>query len=165
MYCWTYANRWSELAPQVEGIGAVGPIFVSVGNAEKLKGFLELNPNIPKDRIFVDRIENDFQGYQSLGFTQFGLDDIRQHWRTVEFPPRLSSIKQGWQYLTSIPSIGPFKNNDYSRVPEGGLVMGGTFVLADNAIVYEWRDKLPGDLPEPPSVLTELERVTQSNTT
>jgi len=156
VYCWTYATEWSTLTDEVEALGAVGPLFVSIGNPGKLQTFLEKNPTVPQDRIFVDDLET-FSGYRSLGFQKFGWNDIRRHWKTVEFPPKLSSIVQGFQYVTSIPSIGPFVKGQSLRVPEGGLVMGGTYVIAGNEIVYEWRDKLPGDLPDPRDVLSAME--------
>jgi hypothetical protein len=113
-----------------------------------------MNPTIPRDKIFVDDLT--FPAYDALGFGKFGLDkEHRRYANRVQFP-KINNIFKWWQYVTSIPIIGPFQEGEYG-IPEGGLKLGGTFIVKGDDIVYEWRDKLPGDLPNPSDVLAEME--------
>ena len=45
--------------------------FVSIGDGEKLTKFLELNPDLPKDRCFVDE-SRTFDVYRAAGFGKIG---------------------------------------------------------------------------------------------
>mmetsp|Transcript_18851 Transcript_18851/g.21598 ORF Transcript_18851/g.21598 Transcript_18851/m.21598 type:complete len:155 (-) Transcript_18851:232-696(-) len=131
-----------------------GPFFVSIGEPEKLNKFLEMNPQVSRENIFVE--DYTVQAYNNLGFDKFGLGqkDLANLNR-VQFPPKLNGLKKWWQYLSSIFSIGPFEEGKYG-IPEGGLILGGTFIVNGSDIIYEWRDKLPGDLPNPEDVLEKL---------
>lgn len=58
-YCWTYANAWSEFQPKLNDSNVKGPIFVSIGDKEKLETFLEKNPKIDRTNMFVDNYSFD----------------------------------------------------------------------------------------------------------
>jgi len=112
-----------------------------------------MNPQVPRDHIFVE--DYTFQAYNTLGFGKFGLgQEDFSNVNRVQFP-KLTGFAKWWQYLTSILSVGPFEEGKYG-VPEGGLILGGTFIVQGSDVVYEWRDKLPGDLPNPEDVMAEL---------
>jgi hypothetical protein len=70
-YCWTYANEWSEKLPELSAAGVVGPVFISVGDQEKLNKFLELNPKVPRSLAFVDDSAT-FEAYAVTGFGNIG---------------------------------------------------------------------------------------------
>lgn len=130
---------------------------MSIGDPEKLTKFLEMNPEVPRDKIFVD--DYNFKAYDQLGFQKFGLGQKDfANVNRVQMP-KLRGLVKWWQYLSSIFSIGPFEEGKYG-VPEGGLKLGGTYIVRDSDILYEWRDKLPGDLPDPKDVLAQLRRST-----
>jgi hypothetical protein len=140
-------------------LGVKGPLFVSIGEPKKLDRFLELNPTIPRDKIFVDDLT--FPAYDALGFGKFGLGkEHQQYVSRVQFP-KIINIFKWWQYVTSILTIGPFQEGEYG-IPEGGLKLGGTFIVKGDDVVYEWRDKLPGDLPIPSDILAEMERFVEA---
>ena len=44
-----------------------GPVFVSIGDAEKLKLFFEKNPNVPQEKMFVDDFSS-LSAYNAVGF-------------------------------------------------------------------------------------------------
>jgi len=129
---------------------------VSIGEPEKLIKFLEMNPKVSEDKIFMD--DYNFKAYDHLGFQKFGLDqDFFANLNRVQFP-KLRGLIKWWQYFTSIPTIAPFEEGKYG-VPEGGLKLGGTYIVRDSDVLYEWRDKLPGDLPDPKDVMTKLRQI------
>ena len=108
--------------------------------------------------MYVDDL-NEFQAYGAMGFGKFGLGaKDRANLSRVQFPKLILNPIKAWQYLTSIPRIGPFRSGEMG-VPPGGLVLGGTFGIWKNEIVYEWRDSLPGDLPDAGQVLKELDAI------
>mmetsp|Transcript_18443 Transcript_18443/g.27864 ORF Transcript_18443/g.27864 Transcript_18443/m.27864 type:complete len:119 (+) Transcript_18443:653-1009(+) len=115
-----------------------------------------MNPQVSQDNFFVD--DYNFAAYDKLGFGKFGLgrEDFA-NWNRVQFP-KLRGVNKWRQYLTSIPTIGPFEEGKYG-VPEGGLKLGGTYIVQGSDIVYEWRDKLPGDLPDPKDVVAKLREI------
>lgn len=53
----------------MEEAGIGGPIFVSIGDADKLNSFLDVNSFIPRDKMFVD--DFSFDAYKAAGFSRF----------------------------------------------------------------------------------------------
>ena len=51
--------------------GMAGPVFISVGTAEKMSKFLELNPKINAQMAFVDD-SSTFDAYEAVGFKKLG---------------------------------------------------------------------------------------------
>merc|ERR1711871_67848 len=57
---WDYANAWSSPAylRSLDRAGVAGPVFISVAPretaAEKMNKFLDINPMVPRERLFVD---------------------------------------------------------------------------------------------------------------
>jgi hypothetical protein len=39
---------WTELTPQMRSSGIKGPVFISIGEGDQLKTFLDNNPKIAK---------------------------------------------------------------------------------------------------------------------
>ena len=121
--------------------------LVSLGTAEQLKTFLELNPEIPSDIAFVDD-SDDFALYDACGFGKF--TDAKPE--KVDLKPTNFSFKDWLAYLGNAGKLAPIKKGQ-KGVPEGVLRLGGTFVLAGDDVEYAWADALPGAHPEIADVL------------
>lgn len=125
-----------------------GPIFISIGDEDKLAAFLEKNPEIPRDQVLVD--DYSFEAYKAAGFGKF--DDVPKEVAKEAMgnmvAPELG-LKGWWDYLTSAAKVSPIpKDMKFGEVPEGVLRLGGTFVVCGNEIAYRWSDRLPGDHPD-----------------
>lgn len=136
----TRSKERSKLAQN----SVVGPIFVSIGDAEKLNKFLDLNPAVPRDLAFVD--DYSFAAYESAGLGVAGKDmDTRG---TKLTNPGLS-MQQWWSYVTNVVGLSPVpKDLKFGEVPAGVLRLGGTFVVRGDEVLYAWKDKIPGDHPD-----------------
>lgn len=130
-----------------------GPIFISIGDEEKLSTFLEKNPEIPRDQVLVD--DYSFEAYKAAGFGKF--DDVPKEVAKEAMDNMVApelGFKGWWNYLTSVSKVSPIpKDMKFGEVPEGVLRLGGTFVVNGNDIVYRWSDRLPGDHPDIDNVL------------
>lgn len=120
-----------------------------MGNPENLRAFLELNPNVPKDSIFVDT--KNFDAYKSVGFKK--LFEVTPK---IAKAPQLSGA-QWWTYLSNVTKVIPFANEkDNEALNEGVRRLGGTFVLEGDDVLYAWADSVPGDEPDPLDVLAAV---------
>jgi hypothetical protein len=131
-----------------------GPIFVSIGDEEKLNIFLDKNPYVPRNMAFVD--DYDFAAYQTAGFGRFDEQDkeVAKEATKAMVAPDLGGVGGWWNYMTSVGKISPIpKGMKLGEIPEGVLRLGGTFVIDGNQIVYRWSDRLPGDHPDIEQVL------------
>lgn len=133
-----------------------GPFFISIGDAEKLETFLSVNPDVNRDSCFVDGY--DFTAYKSMGLQNIGYDkSIKMSDIKMEAPEL--SFKGWWNYLTNVSKVSPIPDDmKFGEVPEGVLRLGATFVVEGDDIVYEYKDKIPGDHPNPVDVLAELKK-------
>lgn len=127
-----------------------GPLFVSIGDADKLDAFLELNPFIPKADMFADGYE--FAAYEAAGLGRFDQQDPEVAKQVKLAAPEMPGGFGGWwKYATNvaklspIPSDGSFK---FGEVPEGVLRLGATFVIKGDDVLYQWSDRMPGDHPD-----------------
>jgi len=149
VYCWTYANGWCELQRNNPQDSVAGPIFISIGDVEKLEAFLEKNPKIPRESVLVDDYE--FGAYQAAGFSRFDEQDsetTKAASKRLSAPP-LEGWKDWWTYISTAAKVSPIpKDAKFGDFPVGVLQLGGTFVINGNDIVYRWSDKLPGDHPD-----------------
>jgi len=127
---------------------------VSIGDAEKLNKFLDLNPTVPRDSAFVD--DYSFGAYEAAGFGSF--DDAEDKEAQKEAakalrPPDISA-KQWWNYLTNVASLSPIpKGMKFGEIPQGVLRLGGTFVVDGGEVLFAHSDKVPGDHPDVAKVL------------
>eukprot|EP00667_Euglena_gracilis_P015117 EG_transcript_15704 len=148
-YCWGLAKRWMAVQPSLQAANVRGPIFLSVGNVANLNMFLELNPHVPRGSIFIDA--KDFAAYRTVGFKNL--------FEVTPTTTRLPSFSGGewWAYLSNVRRVIPYGNeNDPDAVQRAVRLLGGTFVLDGPDVAYAWRDRVPGDEPEPPAVLEQL---------
>jgi len=127
-----------------------GPVFVSVGDDEKLRKFLELNPLVNADNVFVDD-SPERDAYTGQGFGKIG--DVKPETSEMSKPGFTPS--QWWSYLSNVMSLSPVpKDIKFGEVPQGVLQLGGTFVIEGDDVTYAWADPIPGQHPEPEDVLT-----------
>jgi hypothetical protein len=133
----------------------VGPLFVSIGDEEKLRIFLDKNPCVPTEQAFVEDDLTNFSAYTAAGFGRFDKQD----------PDVAKQVKltapigiNWWSFATSVTKVSPIpKNLKFGEVPEGVLRLGGTFVIKGDTILYKWSDRLPGDHPD----IQEVRRIAQ----
>ena len=125
-----------------------GPIFISIGDAEKLNVFLDKNPKVPREQAFVDNYS--FGAYEAAGFGRFDEQDenlAKDALQNMEAPAL--GLKGAWNYATSVMKVSPIpKDLKFGDIPEGVLRLGGTFVVDGDKILYRWSDRLPGDHPD-----------------
>lgn len=123
-----------------------GPIFVSIGDKDKLQTFLEKNPSIDRNSMFVD--DYDFGAYEAVGFQKFTDTDADTAKQVNMSAPNLG-FKQWMGYFSAVGKVSPIpKDMQFGQVPEGVLRLGGTFVVKGDDILYQWSDRLPGDHPD-----------------
>ena len=169
-YCWTYAKDWCEFVVQQqqeqEGTDSTnniaGPIFISIGDAEKLNVFLDKNPYVPRDQALVDNYS--FGAYEAAGFGRFDEqdDDLAKAAMKNMQAPALG-FKGAWNYATSVMKVSPIpKDMKFGDIPEGVLRLGGTFVVKGDEILYRWSDRLPGDHPDINKVWSIAEAAAES---
>jgi len=114
---------------------------------------LELNPFIPRDQIFVDGY--DFTAYKEAGFGRFDEQDKEVVKQVSLTAPDLGGVGEWWKYLSNSMKVAPIPEDmKFGEIPEGVLRLGGTFVVNDDDIVYQWSDRLPGDHPDIANVLS-----------
>lgn len=137
--------------------GIAGPLFVSIGDAEKLNIFLDANPEVTKESCFVDGYE--FNAYKSMGLQNIG-DDKSIKMEDVKLEAPDLGFSGWWKYMTSMMKISPIPKEGvkFGEVPEGVLRLGATFVFDGDEIIYEYRDKVPGDHPQPSDVLASISK-------
>jgi hypothetical protein len=131
-----------------------GPIFVSIGDEQRLNAFLEKNPNIPRDKIFADGY--DFAAYKEAGFGRFDEKPEEVIEKVEPKAVQLGGVQGWWTYLTSFAPLAPVTPDmkfPEMFTPEGLFWVGGTFVVGGNEISYRWDDRIPGDHPDAEDVL------------
>uniref|UniRef100_A0A7S2CC10 Uncharacterized protein n=1 Tax=Florenciella parvula TaxID=236787 RepID=A0A7S2CC10_9STRA len=135
----------------MKSAGVAGPFFISIGDAEKLNKFLDLNPKVPRDSAFVDGY--DFTAYEAAGFGKLDGSDPDAAKGAKLAAPNLS-MGDWFKYTTNVMALSPVpKDLKFGEIPEGVLRLGGTFVVDGNEVVYQWSDKIPGDYPAVDDVL------------
>eukprot|EP00746_Dinoflagellata_sp_MGD_P076077 gnl/MRDRNA2_/MRDRNA2_30601_c0_seq1.p2 gnl/MRDRNA2_/MRDRNA2_30601_c0~~gnl/MRDRNA2_/MRDRNA2_30601_c0_seq1.p2 ORF type:complete len:170 (+),score=42.69 gnl/MRDRNA2_/MRDRNA2_30601_c0_seq1:606-1115(+) len=163
--CWSYANEWMKAQPELIGAGVKGPVFVTIGDSDKLKIFLENNPNVPRDSIFTEGFQGSdaFAAYNAVGFGKWGGDDPSAASEPIP-PPKGLSFGQWMSYIFNVLKISPVPDGlKLGQIPEGVLRLGGTFVVKGNDVVYQWSDDKPGDHPDISEVVTIAKREAQGD--
>ena len=111
-----------------------------------------MNPFIPRDQIFVDGY--DFTAYEEVGFGNFVVGDTDAV-KDVKIGVPDFGMGTWWKYLTSMSKLSPIPPDGmkFGELPEGVLRLGGTFVVKNDDVVYQWNDRLPGDHPNTKDVI------------
>lgn len=152
---------WCDIQQEQESNGIAGPLFISIGDDEKLNVFLDKNPYVPRENAFVDGYE--FAAYEAAGFGKF--DTVKAKGVTITAPILNGGMKGWWDYFTSVGKISPIpKDMKFGDIPEGVLRLGGTFVIQGDTIVYQWSDRVPGDHPNVAEVWNIAKKATAAAT-
>lgn len=148
-----------------------GPIFISIGDAEKLNTFLDANDWMDRDQMFVD--DYSFDAYRAAGFGRFdqvekdAVKNIKMTAPDLKFGewinyfsivgkvspiPKVGcivslSFDHSFLEITCILSISLRQSLKFGDIPEGVLWTGGTFVIGGNDVLYQWTDTVPGNHP------------------
>ena len=154
-WCWSYARAWTQLKEEIEGMEDVtGPVFISIGDPDRLNVFLSKNTEIMPQQIFVDGY--DFAAYKNAGFIR--MDEQPEEIQTTikGNPWDLGGMQEWWAFLTTFMGLAPYTEDmpmSEKFNPEGLLWSGGTFVVRGTEIVYRRDELVSGDNPDPRDVL------------
>lgn len=118
-----------------------------MGDAEKLNNFLELNPKIARDMIFVDGANGltTFPAYDAAGLGS--LDNLMKDQEKTKDAskkigaPNLGGPRAWFKYIRNVTRVSPIGRDGST---EGVKRLGGQFVLNGNDVVYAYADPLPG---------------------
>lgn len=125
-------------------------VFVSIGDAEKLRAFLDVNPDVPPGQAFVDGY--DREAYAAMGlelFTETDPEVAKDAAKSISAPD-LGGLRGWWDYARNVVKLAPVEKDKLKLfgggggVPEGVLQLGATFVVKDDRVVYAWKDPVPG---------------------
>eukprot|EP00746_Dinoflagellata_sp_MGD_P062727 gnl/MRDRNA2_/MRDRNA2_26365_c0_seq1.p1 gnl/MRDRNA2_/MRDRNA2_26365_c0~~gnl/MRDRNA2_/MRDRNA2_26365_c0_seq1.p1 ORF type:complete len:162 (+),score=46.60 gnl/MRDRNA2_/MRDRNA2_26365_c0_seq1:356-841(+) len=154
--------------------GIRGPVFVSIGDPEKLNLFFDNNPNVPRETMFVDDA-NGLSAYNTAGFKKSFAETLKdteelKKLNISKFNPKLSFgqyIAYARDFIKMSPypkgtGVGQFAQDIVlGNLPEAGLRLGGTLVVNQDDVVYQWNDQMPGDHPDIDEVLAIAEEAAQ----
>lgn len=148
-WCWSYVYQWKLAQKEVSDAGINGPIFVSIGDKDRLNAFLLTNPEIAAENFFVDGY--DFEAYKKAGFGRFDEKPKEITDNVKPKPAKLGGIQGWWTFLTNFMQLAPVTPDmkfPENLTPEGLFWVGGTIVIKGDEIVYRWDDRISGDHPE-----------------
>ena len=101
----------------MEEAGIGGPIFVSIGDADKLNTFLDANDWMDRDRMFVD--DYSFGAYRAAGFGRFDRVDKETVKNVKMTAPELGGFREWMNYFSIVGKVSPVpKVCSYSIVQE-----------------------------------------------
>lgn len=146
--CWDYALSWANVRSSLNENAVAGPLFISVGKSEQLAKFLDLNPELqPFASDFLIDDTPDFAAYKRAGFVNM-LGDVQLEKPPDFKPPKTMSPGKWWSYLRNVNSLAPIPDKPkFGEVPPGVKVLGGTFVLQGEQVVFSHEDVVPGATP------------------
>ena len=155
-WCWSYVQYWEEELQKQRNRDKkiVGPIYVSIGDPDRLNGFLEKHPYIPRDTMFVDGY--DFSAYKEAGFGRFDEKPKEITDKAEAKPLRFGGLGGWWTFLSNFMQLAPVTEDmkfPEMFTPPGLFWVGGTFVVRGDDIIYRWDDRISGDHPEASEVL------------
>lgn len=158
-WCWSYVYQWKLVQKELSDAGIEGPIFVSIGDKDRLKAFLVTNPEISPNNFFVDGY--DFEAYKKAGFGRFDEKPKEVTENVKPKPAKLGGIQGWWTFLTNFLPLAPVTPDmkfPENLTPEGLFWVGGTMVIKGDDIVYRWDDRISGDHPEASEIVEIAKR-------
>lgn len=134
--------------------GIKGPLFISVGQSDQLEKFQRLNPEI-KDPMLIDDSPT-FEAYRAAGFNYLMGDKSLD--TPPDFkPPKTMSGGKWWGYLTNVKDLSPVpKDLKFGEMPAGVRVLGGTYAIDGDAVVFSHADVVPGATPDIEEVIAAV---------
>jgi hypothetical protein len=130
--------------------GIQGPIFISIGEGDQLKLFLEKNGYMPPELMLVD--DYKFNAYNAVGLGKIGESRELAVKGTRKMKPPGLKLKTWWTYVRNVGKLAPIPKN-VKGIPEGVTRLGATFGVSGNRITYVYEDGVPGDHPNPEDVI------------
>ena len=146
--------QWKLVQDELKAAGFEGPIFVSIGDKDRLNAFLLKNPEVDPEKFFVDGY--DFAAYKQAGFGRFDESPPEVIENVKPKPAKFGGIQGWWTFLTSFIPLAPVTPDmkfPENLTPEGLFWVGGTFVVKGDDIIYRWNDRISGDHPEASDVV------------
>lgn len=143
-------------ADRLATAGVAGPLFISVGRADQLKKFVELNPELAGAPALIDDTPT-FEAYRTAGFNYLMGD------KPLDGPPEMKAPKElsggkWWSYLRNVGDLSPVpKDLKFGEFPTGVKVLGGTYAIDGNAVTFSHMDEVPGATPEIEEVLASVD--------
>jgi len=142
-----------EQTQRLEKAEVAGPLFISVGSSEQLAKFASINPELAGAPMLIDD-SADFAAYRAAGFNYLMGDKPLE--KPPEFkPPKTLSGGKWWQYLANVASLSP-KPQKFGEFPKGVKVLGGTYAIDGDKVVFSHMDVVPGATPEIETVLASV---------
>lgn len=86
--------------------GIKGPTFISIGDVEKLKTFLDANPWMDKEKMFVD--DYSFDVYKAAGFTRFDQVE-KEKAKSVKMTAPNLKFSEWMTYFGTVGKVSPSK--------------------------------------------------------
>jgi hypothetical protein len=129
-------------------MNVAGPVFVSIGDIQKLEVFFEKNPRLPREQLLLDI---DLRAYKTMGYGQIMQDMTKtaQGAKNIKMPK--FGFKRWSDYLTSAGKLVP--KDEKGVQLQGVLQLGGTLAIDGSRILFSYEDAVPGDHPAPDEVL------------
>lgn len=132
-----------------------GPIFISVGKPAQLAKFIELNPELAPFPALVDDSPT-FEGYRSAGFNYLMGDKPLESMPEMQAPKEMGFGKS-LSYARNVMTLSPVPDNmKFGDIPPGVKVIGGTYAINDDAVVFSHQDPVPGATPDIEEVLAAV---------
>jgi len=101
------------------------------------------------DQFYVD-------GYQTQSYKNAGLSmmDMASLSLSNIKKPNLGGVGQWWKYVSNFKNLAPIPDGGrFGDIPDTVLMLGGTFVMNGDEIIYKWKDSYPGETPNIEEVL------------
>mgnify|MGYP007078150582 CR=1 FL=1 len=135
--------------------GVAGPLFISVGRSDQLTKFIELNPELSGAACLIDD-SADFSAYRAAGFNYLMGDKALEE--APDFKaPKTMGMGKWFSYLANVGSLSPIpKDMKFGEVPPGVKVLGGTYTIDGDAVLFSHMDEVPGATPEIEEVLSSV---------
>jgi len=155
MLCWDYALSWRSpsVVSRLQAAGVAGPLFISVGEPEQLRRFLDSNPEVDSACSLIDD-SADFSAYKAAGFNHLLGEKTLDEPPNFK-PPRTLSAGKWWAYMKNAAQLAPQPAGGakLGQMPKGTLVLGGTYAIDGDAVKFGWMDAVPGATPDIETVL------------
>jgi len=138
----------------MERAGIAGPLFISVGQPDQLRKFLDINPELEECPALIDT-SADYAGYRAAGFTNLLGESVPETPPDFKPPKTMGGMK--WlSYLRNVATLSPAPPGGLKfggPVPTGVKVLGGTYAVVGDDVTFAHEDAVPGATPEIDAVL------------
>lgn len=140
---------------RLSAAGVAGPLFISVGRPDQLATFQQLNPELKDAPALIDDSPS-YEAYRAAGFNYLMGDKALQ--TPPDFkPPKSMSGGKWWSYLRNVGDLSPIpKGLKFGELPNGVRVLGGTYAIDGEDVVFAHMDEVPGATPEIEKVLASI---------